>query len=37
MALPWTEKYKPTSIKGFVANGKARRQLDEWLTTWDDG
>ena len=37
MALPWTEKYRPTSVKGFVDNGKALRQLDEWLTSWTRG
>jgi replication factor C large subunit len=37
MALPWTEKYRPTSVKEYVDNGKALRQLDEWLTSWTKG
>ncbi len=34
MALPWTEKYRPTRVQEFVANGPALRQLDAWLASW---
>jgi len=37
MALPWTEKYRPTRVKDFVGNGKALRQLDAWMASWTRG
>ncbi len=34
MVLPWTEKYRPTRVQEFVANGTALRKLDAWLASW---
>lgn len=37
MAAPWTEKYRPKRVRDFVDNGRALRQLDEWLRSWKRG
>jgi replication factor C large subunit len=34
MTLPWTEKYRPTTLNDFVDNKKAVKQLLDWLNSW---
>ena len=34
MTLPWTEKYRPTTLDDFVDNNKAVKQLLDWLNSW---
>ena len=32
----WTEKYRPTTLSAVRGNDKARDQLREWATSWDN-
>lgn len=34
MTIPWTEKYRPTTLDDYVDNNKAVKQLLEWLNSW---
>jgi replication factor C large subunit len=34
MTLPWTEKYRPTTLDNFVDNNKAVKQILDWLHSW---
>lgn len=34
MSIPWTEKYRPTTLDDFVDNNKAVKQLLDWLDSW---
>ncbi len=37
MADRWTEKYRPTSLKEVLGNGKAISELREWAQSWERG
>ena len=33
--IPWVEKYRPETFKGFVGNKEEVRKLENWLKTWN--
>ncbi len=37
MSNRWTEKYRPTSLKEVLGNGKAISELREWAEAWEHG
>ncbi len=37
MADRWTEKYRPSSLKEVLGNGKAISELREWAEAWERG
>src|SRR5512137_3140487 len=37
VAIKWTEKYRPKSLKDILVNNKAISELREWAQTWQRG
>jgi len=36
-AVKWTEKYRPSSLKEVLGNGKAVDELLAWANSWERG
>ena len=34
--IPWTEKYKPTSLSEIIGQNSQIKNLKEWLESWED-
>src|SRR5512137_2557878 len=37
VAIKWTEKYRPKSLKDILGNNKAISELREWAESWERG